>query len=255
MTEDLSVEISNTVAILEIRRGPANFFDADLLRDIADTAQQLQASGHVRAIVLASQGKHFCAGANFGAGALRDDRTAAADRVYEQGLRLLELEMPIVAAVQGSAIGGGLGLACAADFRVASRSSRFVANFAGLGFHHGFALTVTLPRIIGDQRALDLLLTARRVNGTEGHAIGLVDRLAEPGHERAAAVTLAHEIADLAPLAIRSIKQTQRTALLAESKKALAHELAEQSQLWQTEDCAAGLAASAARETPMFVGR
>jgi enoyl-CoA hydratase/carnithine racemase len=89
---------------------------------IADAAEELQRGREARAIVLCSQGKHFCAGADFGAGPLQgaDDRDAESAALYGEAIRLFELELPVVAAVQGAAVGGGLGLACAADFRVAS---------------------------------------------------------------------------------------------------------------------------------------
>ena len=98
-----------------------------------------------------------------------------------RALRLFAAPLPVVAAVQGAAIGGGCGLALSADFRVATPQSRFSANFARLGFHHGFALTVTLPAVVGRQAAADLLLTGRRVGGEEALALGLCDRLAGEG--------------------------------------------------------------------------
>jgi enoyl-CoA hydratase/carnithine racemase len=253
---DLSVSVSDHVAKLEIRRGPANYFDRDLLEEVADAAEELQGGHDARVIVLCSEGKHFCAGANFGSGPLEDakERAAASVDLYDQAIRLFELELPVVAAVQGSAVGGGLGLACAADFRVASARSRFHANFSALGFHHGFGLSATLPRIVGAQRALDLLVSSRRIDGSEAHAIGLVDRLATEGDEREAAIVLAQELAALAPLAVRSIKQTQRAGLADEVRAALVRELSEQQRLWQTEDSAIGIAANLSRAVPQFIG-
>jgi enoyl-CoA hydratase/carnithine racemase len=99
--------------------------------------------------------------------------------------------LPVVAAVQGAAIGGGLGLAMAADLRVASPESRFAANFSLLGFHHGFGLTVTLPLAVGHQAALDLLYTGRRIDGTTAHRLGLCDTLVPPDQLRARATELA----------------------------------------------------------------
>src|SRR5205814_9260101 len=126
---------------------------------------------------------------------------------YAQAVRLFVAATPVVAAVQGAAIGGGLGLALSADFRVASPSSRFPANFARLGIHHGFGMTVTLPAVVGMQAALDLLYTGRRVKGDQAHALGLCDRLVADGELRDAAHVLAAEIAASAPLAVRSIRQ------------------------------------------------
>jgi enoyl-CoA hydratase/carnithine racemase len=253
---DLSVSLTGHIALLEIRRGPANYFDRDLLRQIADAGEELQRGPDARVIVLCSEGKHFCAGANFGAGPLQDadDRDAESAALYGEAIRLFGLELPIVAAVQGSAVGGGLGLACAADFRVASARSRFHANFSALGFHQGFALSATLPRIVGAQRALELLLSSRRIDGTEAHRIGLADRLAADGGERDGALALAGELARAAPLAVRSIKQTLRSGLAEQARAALDTELREQQRLWRTKDSQIGIAASLERRVPDFTG-
>lgn len=253
---DLGVTVRDHVAVLEIRRGPANYFDRDLLEEIADAATELQVGREARVLLLCSEGKHFCAGANFGAGPLEGaERDVASAALYDQAIRLFELELPIVAAVQGSAVGGGLGLACAADFRVASAASRFHANFSALGFHHGFGMTATLPRIVGAQRALDLLMGSRRIDGTRAHEIGLVDRLSAAGDEREAAIQLAGELAAVASLAVRSIKQTMKAGLVAEVRAALVRELGEQHRLWKTTDSQIGIAASLARTRPQFIGQ
>jgi 2-(1,2-epoxy-1,2-dihydrophenyl)acetyl-CoA isomerase len=178
-----------------------------------------------------------------------------AKELYAAAARLFEMRTPVVAAVQGAAVGGGLGLACAADFRVASPRARFCANFARLGLHHGFALTVTLPAIIGEQRALDLLCTGRRVGGEEAARIGLADRLAEPEDLRAAAQELAAELAAGAPLAVRSIRETMRGTLAGRARAAMDRELAEQDRLRQTADFAEGISASAQRRPPRFEAR
>jgi len=242
------------VALIELHRPPANFFDRAALAAIADAGVQVQEAG-ARAIVLCSEGRHFCAGASLADATGTLDPRAAATGVYQQAARILRLEMPVVAAVQGAAVGGGLGLACAADFRVASATSRFEANFARLGFHHGFALSVTLPRIVGHPAAERMLYTGRRVGGEEAYALGLVDRLVPAGEERSAALELAREIAAAAPLAVRSIRSTLRADLVGQVEAALARELDEQEWLWRTEDAAAGITASLERRDPTFVGR
>lgn len=161
----------------------------------------------------------------------------------------------MVAAVQGAAIGGGLGLACAADFRVAGPGSRFHANFAALGFHHGFALSWSLPRIVGPQRAKRLLLGAQRVDGRAALECGLVDVLTDDDGIRAAALDLARELAGNAPLAVCSMKATLRGDAAPAVEAALAREVAEQARLWETEDSAIGIAASLRREVPRFLAR
>jgi 2-(1,2-epoxy-1,2-dihydrophenyl)acetyl-CoA isomerase len=119
-----------------------------------------------------------------------EDRVPA---LYAHAVRLFAAATPVVAAVQGGAIGGGLGLALSADFRVASPSSRFAANFARLGIHDGFGITVTLPATVGMQASLELLYTGRRVRGEEAHALGLCDRLAAEEELRGETYALARD--------------------------------------------------------------
>ncbi len=140
----------------------------------------------------------------------------------------------MVAAVQGAAIGGGLGLALVADFRVASPESRWSANFARLGFHQGFGLTVTLPAIVGQQKALELFYTGRRIDGAEAHRIGLADYLVPMEQLRDKARELALEIAESGPLAVRSIRRTMRRGLADRIRIATDHELVEQDWLRTT---------------------
>jgi len=256
--EDITVDVlANGVSVVEIRRPPNNFFDADLINAIADALTALEGRQQVRAVVLASEGKHFCAGADFvgtsGAGDI--DAEEGARALYSAALRLFKSRLPIVAAVHGAAVGGGLGLALAADFRVAGPASRLCANFSRLGLHHGFGLTETLPRVVGQQRALDLLVTGRRIDGQEAHRIGLVDRLAEDDEIRSSAIQLAEEIATAAPLAVRSIRQTMRSDLAKAVERATEHERSEQAILRATADFAEGIRAAAERRVPVFVAR
>jgi 2-(1,2-epoxy-1,2-dihydrophenyl)acetyl-CoA isomerase len=249
VSEEVSVQIrADRVAVVEFSRPPHNYFDGELIRGIADAYERLDGDPACRAIVLCSEGKHFCAGANFAA------KNPAEGDLYEQAVRLFAARIPVVAAVQGAAVGGGLGVALSADFRVASPESRFSANFARLGIHHGFGLTVTLPLVVGPQRALELLYTGARVNGEDAHAIGLCDRLVRGDRLREEAIALAHEIAVSSPLAIRSIRATMRGDLADRVRSATAHEAAEQANQFDTADFAEGVAAAAERREPRFTG-
>ncbi len=162
-----------------------------------------------RAIVLSSEGRHFCAGLDFATSS-----TADIPSLYGAALRLFTAPLPVVAAVQGAAIGGGCGLALSADFRVAAHEARFCTNFARIGFHHGFALSATLPAAVGQQAAADLLLTGRRVPGDEALVMGLCDRLVAGDELIAAAISYATELAEGAPLAVRAIRATLRRRLV-----------------------------------------
>jgi 2-(1,2-epoxy-1,2-dihydrophenyl)acetyl-CoA isomerase len=255
---DVSVHVADDfVATVELHRPPNNYFDLVLIRSLADALESVDAGHESRAVVLCSVGKHFCAGADFtGRRGLVENVGGGGEEghIYEEALRLFTTKTPIVAAVQGTAIGGGLGLALAADFRVASPESRFAANFARLGFHHGFGLTVTLPAAIGRQRALEMLYTGQRVTGEEALRIGLCDRLVPANSLRDAAHELAAEIAVSAPLAVRSIRETMRGDLAARVKAAAEREWAEQERLALTDDFKEGLKATAERRRPRFSG-
>ena len=262
--EDITVELSDFVATVEIHRPPHNFFDVSLIHQLADAFSVLDADSNCRAVVLCSEGKSFCAGANFGSGTEEqkadDEFTERGFQnrtgdLYLEGARLFRAKTPVVAAVQGAAIGGGLGLSLVADFRVAAPEARFAANFVKLGIHHGFGLTVTLPRLIGQQAANLMLLTGRRVKGEEAHSMGLVDELVSLDRVRERATEIAAEIAENAPLAIQSVRATMRDGLADAVATATDHELAEQQRLRGTEDASEGIRAVAERRPGNFVGR
>lgn len=258
---DVSVDVAGHIATVEIHRPPHNYFDVALIRALATAYHALDEEPDVRAIVLASEGRSFCAGAQLAAPAPADDddasepsRRTGSGHLYQEAVRLLEAETPVIAAVQGAAIGGGLGLALSADFRVAAPEARFAANFARLGFHHGFGLTVTLPALVGQQKALAMLYTGRRVKGEEALAIGLCDALAPIEEIRERATEMAAEIAGSAPLAVRAIRRTMRRGLADRVRIATDHELVEQDWLRQTDDFREGVRATAERRTPDFTG-
>ena len=174
--KDISVSIKQHLAYVEINRPPNNFFDANLIQQIADAYESLDEEDECRVILLKSEGKNFCAGANFGQDEDMLDKSVPYKKLYAQAVRLFRTRKPVIAVVQGAAIGGGLGLALSADFRVACHEARFAANFAKLGFHPGFGSSITLPRVVGVQKAKDMLFTARRVTGEEAFKIGLADK-------------------------------------------------------------------------------
>jgi enoyl-CoA hydratase/carnithine racemase len=156
--------------------------------------------------------------------------------------------------VQGSAIGGGLGLALVADFRVGSPEARFGANFVKLGIHPGFGITATLPRLIGPQRAALMLYTGRRIKGDEASAWGLIDVLVPQDQLRASAQALAAEIAEAAPLAVSASRATLRRGLAELVRVQTEHELGEQTKLFATADYREGIRSVAERRSGRFVG-
>ena len=261
---DVGVEKHGHVGLIEIRRPPLNFFDVSLINQIADALEEFDRNIEIRSSVLAAQGKAFCAGANFSDPARQEQEARAQqdpaaklpiNHLYVQAVRIFRNKKPIVAAVHGAAIGGGLGLAVSADFRVTCPEARFSANFTKLGFHPGFGLTTTLPELIGKNNAELMFYTSRRVTGEEAYRWGLANELVPQGEVRAAAMKLAQEIAECSPLGLVSTRATMRAGLAERVLAATNHELVEQTRLRATEDFKEGVKATAERRLANFKGR
>ncbi|TMM15513.1 MAG: enoyl-CoA delta isomerase 1 [Actinobacteria bacterium] len=261
MSAPVTVDVrEDRVAVVEMRRPPHNFFSPELVEAIADALESFEGDPAVRAAVLAAEGRSFCAGANLGGNGGGTDTdvgptaTSVTARLYEGAARLCAVATPVVAAVHGPAIGGGLGLALTASLRVTCKEARFSANFAKLGIHHGFGLTVTLPELVGPSGAALVLLTGRRFNGEEATALGLADLCVPADQVRARAVALAAEMAENAPLAVQAINRTLRAGLADRVRAATAHEAAEQARLGATDDAREGLLAVSERRSGSFTG-
>ena len=252
MADDVTVAVENYVATVEFHRPPNNFFDVSLIQALVQAVFALDDDPDCRAVVLCSEGKNFCAGADLGPESDLVDNTA---NLYDQAVALFSARKPIVAAVQGAAVGGGLGLALAADFRVATPDSRFSCNFAKLGFHQGFGVSVTLPAVVGQQRALELMYTGGQAKGAEALAIGLCDRLTSPEDLRDAAREFASDIAASGPLAVLAIRETMRGELADRVRAATRREHEQQQILRATADFQEGVAAMTERRSPRFTGR
>ncbi len=249
----IQIDIQDHVATLEVCRPPHNFLEIGLMEQIASAYEALDKERDCRAIVLCAQGKNFCAGNDFSRPDADVTNTSAAKYpLYAIGARLFATSKPSVAAVQGAAIGGGLGLALAADFRVAAPSTRVSANFVLLGLHQGFGITFTLPRVVGQQQALRMLYTGRRYTGTEGYKMGLFDELVPEEQLRQRAWDLAREIAIAAPLAVQSVRATMRRGIFDEYVRTTDHESAEQMRLRATADFKEGVLSVSERRMGRF---
>jgi enoyl-CoA hydratase/carnithine racemase len=253
---EVSLTRDGHVAILEINRPPNNHVTVELMRDLADALGVIDAERDLRASVLCSAGKNFCAGADLTAptGIVNPGAGPGINALYVEAVRLFSNKKPIIAAVQGAAVGAGLGLTLVADFRVAATDARFTSNFVKLGFHPGFGVTHTLPRLIGEQRALLMCLTGRRIKADEALSWGLVDEIAPLEGLREAALRLAREISENAPLAVQSTRATLRKELAAAVKAQTDVEFVEQSALRKTKDFAEGVRAVAERRPGNFTG-
>ena len=253
---DILTDLQGHVGWIEINRPPHNFFDETLIRAIAEACETFGKDSSCRAIVLAARGKAFCAGGRF---LPSDDRptenTGSVSALYEEALRIYRSPKPIVASIQGAAVGGGFGLALVADFRVVAPEARFWANFVKLGIHPGFGISHTLPQLIGMQKAARLLYTARRLTGAEAYEWGIADALAPQEALRDKARAIAEEIAVNAPLAVSSVKATLRAEAAKHFGEIVKREWAEQKRLFQTQDHKEGVRAISERRAGNFLGK
>jgi enoyl-CoA hydratase/carnithine racemase len=247
--------VDGAVGVVELQRPPHNVLTPEQVEDVASAFERFDDDLAVGAVLLCAQGRSFCAGADFGARSGDGLGGSSTERLYAAAARLVEVGVPVVAAVQGPAIGGGLGLAMTASLRVTCPEARFSANFVKLGIHQGFGLSVTLPELLGPSRAALVLLSARRFGGEEATELGLADACVPADELRASAMALAAEVASSAPLALRAVNRTLRAGLGERIRVATAHEAAEQARLGATEDAREGMRAVAERRPGSFSGR
>jgi len=254
---DVAISLADFVATVEIQRPPHNFFDVELIRDLAEVFTELDATSDCRVLVLAAEGKSFCAGANFSGAdnVLEKQNSDGRNPLYVEAVRLFSNKKPIVGAIHGAAVGGGLGMALVPDFRVTCPEATFCANFVKLGFHPGFGLTHTLPALIGQQKAALMFYTGRRIKGQQAFDWGLADILTTKDQVRDEAIKLAKEIAENAPLAVPSVRETLRQGLAEKVQQQTDREGKEQDWQRKTEDFKEGLKAVAERRAGVFVGK
>lgn len=246
------------VVTLTWDRPPNNHITRALVVALAERLEALDRDADCRAVVMTGAGRHFCAGADFSggdSGGLASPEGEPGRTLYVEAARLFRTRKPMIAAVQGAAIGAGLGLSLVADFRVACAEARFSANFTRLGFHPGFGLSMTLPRLIGEQQAALLFYTGRRIGGEEALRINLVDTLAPQDEVLSAAQDLGREIATSSPAAVQGLRASLRRGLADAFETATEREFQQQSWQRQMEDFDEGRRAMAERRPPQFMGR
>lgn len=250
------------VATIALNR-PANrnAMSSELLDAFAAAVADVRGRRDVRAVVIAGSGGTFSAGADLKDQLQRKD--AAADRtgqeksfaLYQPFLDVLSLDVPVVGALTGHAVGGGFGLALCCDLRVAQRDAKYGANFVRLGIHPGMAITWLLPRLCGVPKAMEWLLTGQLFNGEEGADAGLFNRSAAKDDVLPVALDLAHTIAANAPIAVRLTKQSVYRGLQWDPQGAAWHEAFAQALTVGTDDAVEGVAAMLGKRAPEFRGR
>jgi enoyl-CoA hydratase/carnithine racemase len=168
---------------------------------------------------------------------------------------VLDLEVPVIGALNGHTVGGGFGLALACDLRVGADRAKYGANFVKLGLAPGMAISYLLPRVVGLPRANELLLTGRLVDGIEAASLGILNRALPSDDVLPHAMELARSIAANAPIAVRATKAAIRRGLQLAVREAADAEAYAQAETIATDDCREGIAALLAKRDPIFTGR
>ena len=248
------LEIKDKIAHIKMSRPDEfNSMNKAFWSELPHLVESISDDASARVIVLSGEGKHFCAGADFTRSSYKEESDPY-ERLYQEAVRLFKTKKPVIATIQGAAVGGGLGVALSADFRIACEESRFSANFSKLAFHQGFGTTVTLPRVVGNQKAKWMLLTSARVKGKEAFEIGLADFLVPQNELMSKAEELAKEINAAGPLGVQAIRETIKGDSVEKIEEIVKWELSEQNRLRDTADFQEGIKASLERRDPEFTG-
>lgn len=234
-----------------------NALNATVIAELGDAVGHIESDDAVRAVILTGAGKAFVAGADISEIANQGPldgkaRALAGQRVMR---RLERCGKPVIAAVNGFALGGGCELAMACHLRVASDAAKFGQPEVKLGLGPGYGGTVRLPRLVGKGRALELLLTGAMIDAAEAHRIGLVNRVVPADRLLAEAEELARTIMEQGPLAVRLVLEAVETGLDLTVEDALLLEANHFGLLSSTADMREGTAAFLAKRKPRFEGR
>jgi len=256
--EHVRREARGPVALLVLDRPKAlNALDSAMLRALAARCAELAGDGSVRAVVLTGEGRAFAAGADIAE--MRGHDALEAERFSRLGhatLAALEaLAVPVIAAVNGYALGGGCELALACDWIYASERSRFGQPEVGLGLVPGFGGTTRLVRRVGPAWAKELVLSGEPIDAATALRIGLVQEVVEPGHQLARAVALAETIAAQAPLGVYATLASSRAAIPSAEHAAASRLMPDLKPIMGSADVAEGMRAFMERRAGKFSGR
>jgi enoyl-CoA hydratase/carnithine racemase len=258
MSDAVLFHVDDTIGVITLNRPDnRNSMTPEMLDAFSTASAAARAHRDLRCVVITGSGKSFCAGADFKATLQRAGGTASerSYAMYEPFLSLLDLDVPIVGALNGHAVGGGFGLALVCDLRVGADDAKYGANFVRLGLAPGMAISYLLPRLVGIARANELLLTGKLVDGREAAALGILNRAVPASDVMREAMALATAIAQGAPLAVRATKKAICRGLDLHIREGALAEAYAQAETLITDDAREGIEALLAKRTPTFTGR
>jgi enoyl-CoA hydratase len=256
----LLIDREENVAVLTINRPDKyNALNEEVMAEISSAMDELAADDAVRAVIVTGAGeKAFVSGADIGALQqlnTSEDGSAYSQRGHAVMNKVEELPKPVIAALNGYALGGGLELAMACDIRLAADSARMGQPEAGLGLSPGYGGTQRLPRLVGKGMAKLLILTGDMIDAQEALRIGLVQKVVPRGELLSEAKALATKMAAMPPLSLAACKKAINLGLEVDLKGGLSIEAAEFGNLCITEDYHEGTTAFLEKRKPVFRGR
>jgi enoyl-CoA hydratase/carnithine racemase len=259
MPETITLENATAgVAVLTLSRPEAaNSLNTRMGEELLHAWSSLAAREDLRCVILAGAGRHFCAGADLKErNGMSDADWAAQHRVFEAMVRAqLSVAAPVIAAVNGAAMGGGCEMTLACDFAYASETARFGLPEVGLGIMPGLGGTQLLRRAAGERRAIELLTTGRPFSAAQALEYGVVNGVAAPEALMETVLAVAAEIAAKAPLSVRALKQVVRGGQALDLAAAMDLELSAYNRLFKTADRREGVASFNEKRAPRFDGR
>jgi enoyl-CoA hydratase/carnithine racemase len=254
--ETLSLDREDRFAVITLNRPPANAISEQLVKDLAAALASVETDDSVRAVIVTGAGDRiFCAGADLGSAFAGGDM-AAFIRFGNGVLRKIErFPKPVIAAMNGHALGGGCEIAMSCHFRLLKETARMGQTETNLGIIPGFGGTQRMPRLIGRTKALEFMMLGTQVPASECLALGLVNRLTKEGETLAEAKALARQIAKRPPVATRLLIEAVDDGLGEPIDTALEIETRAFLQTLRTEDAAEGIQAFFAKREPEFKGK
>jgi len=249
----------NHIGVITINRPEnRNSMDAETLNDFSEILEKIKDNRALRCLIITGSGTTFCGGADLKSSVVGDGSELTPDvlmEFYRPFMAVGSLEMPVIAAMNGHAVGGGFGLALHCDIRIAGRDIKMGANFSRLGIHAGMAVTYLLPRLVGTARACELLFTGKLITGSQALDMGLVNQATDQAQVMPRAMAMAEEIAKSAPAAVRMMKQSLYRELDWDPVRAAGLEALHQARTFAMDDAAEGIAALLEKRDPMFTGK
>jgi enoyl-CoA hydratase/carnithine racemase len=254
--ETLRFEREESYVVITLNRPPANAINETLMRELNAALAAVADDVTVRSVILTGAGDRiFCAGADLGSafsGAQVDEFIRFGNRVLR---RIERFPKPVIAAINGHALGGGCEIAMACHFRLLKETARMGQTESNLGIIPGYGGTQRLPRLIGRTKALEFLILGTQIPAPECLALGLVNRLTREGETLTEAKALARQLATRPPIATRLLIEVVDDGLDAPMDQALEIETRAFLQTLRTEDAAEGIQAFFAKREPRFQGR